>query len=476
MNRYFVGVDLGATSGRVILATLCGDGIALEVLHRFPNRLLSIGGKYYWNIYSLYEEILHGLTLAGQRRLRVDSIGIDTWGVDMACVAADGTLAGLPRAYRDPYTNGVPEEFFRKIPRQEVYRRTGIQIMNFNSLFQLRAARGEGMSALENAASVLFIPDALSYLLTGEKVCEYTILSTSQFMEPRTREIDGALLREAGVDPALFPRVVMPGRRIGVLCDAVARQTGLGAVPVVAVAGHDTASAVAAVPARNSRFAYLSSGTWSLMGIEVPEPIITEESYAMNFTNEGGYHFRYRFLKNIMGLWMIQSIRRELNGITYVVDEKAIRKGRLRQYMRVEGLGHEVGFADLIKAADEAEAAGVAASIVNVNDERFLSPDSMIEEICAACEESGQPVPETLGELMHCVYESLALCYREAVEGLSQLAGHEYASINIVGGGCRDGHLNRRTAEVCGIPVYAGPVEGTALGNLAVQMLAECGD
>ena len=195
MNRYFVGVDLGATSGRVILATLCGDGIALEVLHRFPNRLLSIGGKYYWNIYSLYEEILHGLTLAGQRRLRVDSIGIDTWGVDMACVAADGTLAGLPRAYRDPYTNGVPEEFFRKIPRQEVYRRTGIQIMNFNSLFQLRAARGEGMSALENAASVLFMPDALSYLLTGEKVCEYTILSTSQFMEPRTREIDGALLR-----------------------------------------------------------------------------------------------------------------------------------------------------------------------------------------------------------------------------------------------------------------------------------------
>lgn len=309
MNRYFVGVDLGATSGRVILATLCGEGIALEVLHRFPNRLLSIGGKYYWNIYSLYEEILHGLTLAGQRRIPVDSIGIDTWGVDMACVAADGTLAGLPRAYRDPYTNGVPEEFFRKIPRQEVYRRTGIQIMNFNSLFQLRAARGEGMSALENAASVLFMPDALSYLLTGEKVCEYTILSTSQFMDPRTREIDGALLREAGVDPALFPRVVMPGQRIGVLCDAVARQTGLGAVPVVAVAGHDTASAVAAVPARNGRFAYLSSGTWSLMGIEVREPIITEESYAMNFTNEGGVDGTVRFLKNITGMWLLEQCR-----------------------------------------------------------------------------------------------------------------------------------------------------------------------
>ncbi|WP_295914770.1 FGGY family carbohydrate kinase, partial [uncultured Alistipes sp.] len=205
MNRYFIGVDLGATSGRVILATLSDGNIALEVLHRFPNRLLQIGGKYYWNIYALYEEILHGLTLAGQRRIPVTSVGIDTWGVDMACVAADGTLAGLPRAYRDPYTNDAPEAFFRKVPRREVYRRTGIQIMNFNSLYQLCAARREGMSALENAESVLFMPDALSYLLTGEKVCEYTILSTSQFMDPRTREIDGGLLREAGVDAALFP-------------------------------------------------------------------------------------------------------------------------------------------------------------------------------------------------------------------------------------------------------------------------------
>ena len=463
MNRYFVGVDLGATSGRVILATLCGDGIALEVLHRFPNRLLSIGGKYYWNIYSLYEEILHGLTLAGQRRLRVDSIGIDTWGVDMACVAADGTLAGLPRAYRDPYTNGVPEEFFRKIPRQEVYRRTGIQIMNFNSLFQLRAARGEGMSALENAASVLFMPDALSYLLTGEKVCEYTILSTSQFMEPRTREIDGALLREAGVDPALFPRVVMPGRRIGVLCDAVARQTGLGAVPVVAVAGHDTASAVAAVPARNGRFAYLSSGTWSLMGIEVPEPIITEESYAMNFTNEGGAWYRYRYLKNIMGLWMIQSIRRELNGVDYVEG-----KTRAEWTLDVAAGERQWTFPDLIASA---EGAADFASIVDANDDAFLAPDSMIAAVQKACECSGQPVPTTVGQLMQCVYRSLTLCYKNAIAGLSRLTGKEYTAIHIVGGGCQDNYLNRMTASVTGLPVWAGPVEGTAIGNLVIQMI-----
>ena len=396
MNRYFVGVDLGATSGRVILATLCGAGIALEVLHRFPNRLLSIGGKYYWNIYSLYEEILHGLTLAGQRRIPVDSIGIDTWGVDMACVAADGTLAGLPRAYRDPYTNGVPEEFFRKIPRQEVYRRTGIQIMNFNSLFQLRAARGEGMSALENAASVLFMPDALSYLLTGEKVCEYTILSTSQFMDPRTREIDGALLREAGVDPALFPRVVMPGQRIGVLCDAVARQTGLGAVPVVA--------------------AYLSSGTWSLMGIEVPEPIITEESYAMNFTNEGGVDGTVRFLKNITGMWLLEQCRAVWS-----------RQGR------------EYSYEEIVRMT---EGAALSPGVIDPDAAEFAAPTDMPQAIRTWCAAHGVPVPADDAALMRLIFDSLAAKYAEVLGKLRRLA------------------------------VVAGPAEATALGNIMVQARA----
>lgn len=446
MNRYFVGVDLGATSGRVILATLCGDGIALEVLHRFPNRLLSIGGKYYWNIYSLYEEILHGLTLAGQRRLRVDSIGIDTWGVDMACVAADGTLAGLPRAYRDPYTNGVPEEFFRKIPRQEVYRRTGIQIMNFNSLFQLRAARGEGMSALENAASVLFMPDALSYLLTGEKVCEYTILSTSQFMEPRTREIDGALLREAGVDPALFPRVVMPGRRIGVLCDAVARQTGLGAVPVVAVAGHDTASAVAAVPARNSRFAYLSSGTWSLMGIEVPEPIITEESYAMNFTNEGGVDGTTRFLKNITGMWLLEECRRIW-----------AKEGRTYTYAEIMAM---------------AAAAEPGRTRIDPDDEAFAHPADMPAAIRDWCRGRGKVPPADDAALVRCIFESLAARYGEVLGNLRGVAPFAIERLHVIGGGAQNDLLNQLTADACGIPVVAGPSEATAIGNVMVQARA----
>lgn len=446
MNRYFVGVDLGATSGRVILATLCGEGIALEVLHRFPNRLLSIGGKYYWNIYSLYEEILHGLTLAGQRRLRVDSIGIDTWGVDMACVAADGTLAGLPRAYRDPYTNGVPEEFFRKIPRQEVYRRTGIQIMNFNSLFQLRAARGEGMSALENAASVLFMPDALSYLLTGEKVCEYTILSTSQFMEPRTREIDGALLREAGVDPALFPRVVMPGQRIGVLCDAVARQTGLGAVPVVAVAGHDTASAVAAVPARNGRFAYLSSGTWSLMGIEVREPIITEESYAMNFTNEGGVDGTVRFLKNITGMWLLEQCRAVWS-----------RQGR------------EYSYEEIVRMT---EGAAPSPGVIDPDAAEFAAPTDMPQAIRAWCAAHGVPSPADDAALMRLIFDSLAAKYAEVLGKLRRLAPFGIECLHVIGGGAQNDLLNRMTADAVGIPVVAGPAEATALGNIMVQARA----
>ena len=446
MNRYFVGVDLGATSGRVILATLCGDGIALEVLHRFPNRLLSIGGKYYWNIYSLYEEILHGLTLAGQRRIPVDSIGIDTWGVDMACVAADGTLAGLPRAYRDPYTNGVPEEFFRKIPRQEVYRRTGIQIMNFNSLFQLRAARGEGMSALENAASVLFMPDALSYLLTGEKVCEYTILSTSQFMDPRTREIDGALLREAGVDPALFPRVVMPGQRIGVLCDAVARQTGLGAVPVVAVAGHDTASAVAAVPARNGRFAYLSSGTWSLMGIEVPEPIITEESYAMNFTNEGGVDGTTRFLKNITGMWLLEECRRIW-----------AKEGRTYTYAEIMAM---------------AAAAEPGRTRIDPDDEAFAHPADMPAAIRDWCRGRGKVPPADDAALVRCIFESLAARYGEVLGNLRGVAPFAIERLHVIGGGAQNDLLNQLTADACGIPVVAGPSEATAIGNVMVQARA----
>ena len=249
MQKNIIGVDLGATSGRVILARAGDDRLRMEELHRFPNRMREIDGRFYWDIHALYEEILRGLSVAGGRGERIDSIGIDTWGVDFACVDPDGDLLGLPRAYRDPYTDGVPEEFFRTVPRESVYAKTGIQVMNFNSLYQLYALNREHSPALAAAEHVLFMPDALSYLLTGEQVCEYTILSTSQLMNPRTRELDGELLRAAGVDASLFARRVMPGERVGVLRDEVACRTGLGRVEVFAVAGHDTASAIAAVPA-----------------------------------------------------------------------------------------------------------------------------------------------------------------------------------------------------------------------------------
>ena len=331
---------------------------------------------------------------------------------------------------------------------------------------------GANPEQLEAAETFLMIPDYLGFLLTGEKALEYTNASTTGLLNAETGAWDETVLARFNIPRRLFRNVTMAGACLGPVKPSIAEKIGYDTC-VVLPATHDTGSAFLAVPACDLPAVFLSSGTWSLLGVENRSPLTTAAAYGENFTNEGGYHFRYRFLKNIMGLWMIQSIRRELNGITYVVDEKAIRKGRLHQYMRVEGLGQEVGFEDLIRAADEAECAGVQASIVNVNDDRFLSPDSMIEEILEACEETGQAVPQTLGELMLCVYESLARCYRDAVEGLSSLAGHGYKSINIVGGGCRDGHLNRRTAEVCGLPVYAGPVEGTALGNLAVQMLAD---
>lgn len=472
MDKYYLAVDIGASSGRHMLASMKDGKMQLEEVYRFPNGMTEKNGTLCWDVERLFTEIKNGLKVCKELGKIPVSMAIDTWAVDYVLLDENDKILGDTAGYRDSRTNGMDEKVYEKIPLGALYARTGIQKQIFNTIYQLMAVKENYPEQLEQAESMLMIPDYFQFLLTGVKKMEYTNATTTQLVSPQTKDWDYELIDLLGFNRKIFKEISMPGTVVGNFTKEIQEEVGFDCT-VVLPATHDTGSAVLAVPTNDDNAIYISSGTWSLMGIERKDADCSMESMRANFTNEGGYDYRFRFLKNIMGLWMIQSIRRELNGITYVVDEKAIRKGRLHQYMRVEGLGHEVGFADLIKAADEAEAAGVAASIVNVNDERFLSPDSMIEEICAACEESGQPVPETLGELMHCVYESLALCYREAVEGLSQLAGHEYASINIVGGGCRDGHLNRRTAEVCGLPVYAGPVEGTALGNLAVQMLAD---
>lgn len=446
MQKNIIGVDLGATSGRVILARAGDDRLRMEELHRFPNRMREIDGRFYWDIHALYEEILRGLSVAGGRGERIDSIGIDTWGVDFACVDPDGDLLGLPRAYRDPYTDGVPEEFFRTVPRESVYAKTGIQVMNFNSLYQLYALNREQSPALAAAEHVLFMPDALSYLLTGEQVCEYTILSTSQLMNPRTRELDGELLRAAGVDASLFARRVMPGERVGVLRDEVARRTGLGRVEVFAVAGHDTASAIAAVPAADERFAYLSSGTWSLMGIELPAPVITEESCAMNFTNEGGVDGTVRFLKNITGMWLLEQCRAVWS-----------RQGR------------EYSYEEIVRMT---EGAAPSPGVIDPDAAEFAAPTDMPQAIRTWCAAHGVPVPADDAALMRLIFDSLAAKYAEVLGKLRRLAPFEIECLHVIGGGAQNDLLNRMTADAVGIPVVAGPAEATALGNIMVQARA----
>lgn len=444
--QHFLAIDLGATSGRVILATLADNRIDLDVVHRFPNRLIEIGGRYYWNIYALYEDILQGLTEAGKRKVKIHSIGIDTWGVDFVAVAEDGTLCSLPRAYRDPYTNGIPEEYFTKCPRKEVYERTGIQIMNFNSLFQLYAQHKEGSSALKNAQTLLFMPDALSYLLTGKKVCEYTILSTSQFMNPRTKQVDEKLLEVAGVDPKLLPEVVMPGTQVGTLTPTLAKQCGLDEIPVIAVAGHDTGSAVAAVPAEDEGFAYLSSGTWSLMGVELQEPEITDESFEMNFTNEGGVDGTTRFLKNITGMWLLEQCRAAWK-----------REGKEYSYPEIMQLVNSTSPSVDLLDPDAAE---------------FAAPTNMPQAIRLYCEARAMAVPENDARLMRLIFDSLAAKYAEVLEKLRKVAPFEIKTLHVIGGGAQNDLLNQMTANACGIPVVAGPSEATALGNVMVQARA----
>ena len=307
MNKtYFAAIDLGATSGRTILGTVADQKVEFEIINRFPNHIVEVTGHHYWNLLSIYESIVEGLKTIAERGINLTSIGVDTWGVDFAFIAPDGQVMGNPYSYRDPHTEGAPAKFFERMPREELYKRTGIQIMNFNSVFQLDTLRRNGCSALQEENKVVFMPDVISYLLTGNIVTEYTIASTAQMIDPRTKQWDEKILETIGVEKSQFGEIVMPGTKVGVLSEEMQRLTGLGAVDVVAVAGHDTGSAVAAVPAKGKNFAYLSSGTWSLMGVETDEPIVTDESFAKHFTNEGGIDGSIRFLKNICGLWLLE--------------------------------------------------------------------------------------------------------------------------------------------------------------------------
>ncbi len=445
MEEYnFIAFDIGATSGRAILATFKNNKLSLKELTRFPNTIIRIKNRFFWDIYALYEHLKEGLRTVAKENISIDAIGIDTWGVDFVYVGEKDTILGLPRSYRDPYTNGIPEEYFKLLPKQEVYNLTGIQVMNFNSLYQLYAAKREKSSVLKSAKHILFIPDALSFLLTGKKVCEYTIASTSQLLNAKTKKIEPVLLEKIGMDTSLFPCEVMPGTMIGNLADYIVEECGLNqTIPVVAVAGHDTASAVAAVPAENENFAYLSSGTWSLMGIELNELVISEESYKMNFTNEGGVDGTIRFLKNITGMWLLERCRKEWE------DE-----------------GFRYSYPEIITLSDTAVA---FRSLVDPDDPRFANPESMVKAIYDYCKDTGQALPNSHSEYIRCIFDSLALKYKYTFHCLEQIAPFEINKLHVIGGGSQNKLLNQFTANAIGVPVVAGPSEATAIGNAMLQ-------
>ena len=443
---HFFAVDLGATSGRTIIGTIENGKIALEELTRFDNNLIETCGHFYWDIFALYNEIINGLKLVAKRNIPIQSIGIDTWGVDFVCIDKNGKILSNPISYRDPHTIGKMEEYFsNRMPKEKVYDITGIQFMNFNSLFQLYAMEQAGDVALNNAEKILFVPDALSYMLTGKAVCEYTIASTSQMLNPCTHDLDDSLIKSVGLKRRQFGEMANPATLIGTLTPEVQKITGLGAIPVIAVAGHDTGSAVAAVPAKDEKFAYLSSGTWSLMGIETKHAIISDRSFSLNFTNEGGIDNTTRFLKNICGMWIYERCRKE--------------------WKDAEGLGHR----ELMNAAIKCEP---FRSIINPDDEIFANPASMADAINQYCRRTNQPEPVGYAQTCRCIFDSLALRYRQVFTWLKEFADFDIDALHIIGGGSKNELLDQFTANSCGVKVLAGPQECTAIGNIMLQAKA----
>ncbi|MDD3779630.1 MAG: rhamnulokinase [Proteiniphilum sp.] len=441
----FLAIDLGASSGRAMLGTVNNGRLEMDEIHRFPNPMIEVNGRVYWDLFYLYNQIVVSLRETKLRGHQIVSIGIDTWGVDFVCFGADGEPLSMPYSYRDSHTQGAPERFFTKMPKAEVYEKTGIQIMNFNSLFQLHTMYEEGSSIYPLIDKILFIPDALSYLLSGTMVTEYTIASTSQMINPRTKDFEAGLLEVVQLSKEKFAPIVYSGTTIGKISPSVQNLTGQDDIAVIAVAGHDTASAVLAVPAESPHFAYLSSGTWSLMGIESDEPVINEETYALNFTNEGGADGSIRLLKNICGMWLIEQCKKEWEKEGPVTYDKIVT---------------------------EATKAAPFQCFINPDASCFASPVSMIASIQDYCKQTGQFVPETIGEIARCIYESLALRYKQVLQHFQELATFPIEKLHIIGGGSKNNMLNTFTANAIGLPVVAGPSEATAIGNLLMQAKA----
>ena len=446
MTNQFLAFDCGATSGRAVLATFSDGAFDMKEVYRFPSGIIELNGKYYWDILAIYDHFRKCLAQLGREGVRIDSIGIDTWGVDFGFVADDGSLLGNPRAYRDPYTDGIPEEVFRTVPREELYGATGIQIMNFNSIFQLYAQTKEGFAPLRCADKVLFIPDLLSYMLTGNKVCEYTIASTSGMMDQTSRQFNETLLEKLGIRTDVLLPITQPGAVVGTLRKEIAEACGVPQVPVIAVAGHDTAAAIAAVPSADEKFAYLSSGTWSLMGIETPAPIINAESTRLNFTNEGGIDGTTRFLKNITGMWILEQSRK-----VWAAEGRTYNYGEMEKMARSEA---------------------AFPSTINPDDPRFAAPANMVEAIDGYLRETGQQVPENDAQYISCIYRSLARRYKAVVDMLQGFAPFPIEKLHVIGGGSANDTMSQWTADELGIPVVAGPTEATAIGNVMIQARA----
>ena len=445
--KHYLAIDLGASSGRAILGHYDGKTIRLEELHRFANGPLQVDSHIFWDIHTLFEEIKQGIKKAVATGLPIDGIGIDTWGVDICYLGDNGKFVWLPWHYRDSRTDNAPEWVFQRIPKEEIYRETGIQFMNLNTIFQLAASLRDHEENLDKAEKLLFMPNALTYLLSGDATAEYSIATTSQLYNPTTRDWSWKIIDALGLKRSLFPAITPSCTVAGTLTPELQQELGCGPIPVILIGAHDTASAVAAVPAVDEdSWAYLSSGTWSLLGVELDQPLINDAALAANYTNEGGIGGKIRFLKNIMGLWLIQECR--------------------NQWRRD---GQDFSFAALTQLAAEAPA---FTAFVDPNAKLFEAPGDMPARIRQFCQETGQPVPETPGHIVRVALESLALKYRQTWQELEKLLGRPLHTLHLVGGGCQNALLNQFTANAIQATVITGPVEATALGNILGQAIA----
>ncbi|MDR4946061.1 rhamnulokinase [Neobacillus cucumis] len=441
MTKYSIAVDIGASSGRLILGWLENGLLKLDEIHRFENKIVKKGDSYCWEADQLFQEIKNGLKKCNELDIKPDSIGIDTWAVDFVLLDENDQPLTEAVSYRDPRTDGMMEQVFEKIMKERLYLETGIQFQKFNTIYQLYSIKQQSPEILDQAKSFLMIPDYFNYLLTGKKANEYTNATSTQLVNAFTKKWDHDLLDRLEINKEMFQKIKAPKTVLGTLKEELVSELGFD-LQVILPATHDTGSAVIAVPEENETI-YISSGTWSLIGVENHFPICVTKALDYNFTNEGGIDYQYRFLKNIMGLWMIQEVRRNYN--------------------------NEYSFAELVDLARKAKN---FKAVVNVNDDRFLKPENMVQEIMNYCVETGQPIPNTPGEVAKCVYDSLAVSYQDAVNEIEEIFERRFEKINVIGGGCQNEMLNQLVADVTKKEVYAGPVEATAIGNIVAQLMA----